>query len=412
MTLLLTALVALAADLTAGGGPAWPQWGGPNRNFVVPAEPLAESWPAGGPAKLWDRPLGDGFSAIVGDGRALFTLYRAGSQDVVIALDAQTGATRWEYRYDAPFTDHCSFNEAGPGPRAAPLIAGDVLVTASTSGMMHAFDRDTGRVLWRRDLAQDAAVRPCGYSNSPIAYKDTVIALVGGDDKGVMAFARRTGEVVWHSQNFKNSYASPTMIELCGQPQLVVFTYGEVAGLNPDTGALEWMHPHVSEMGINVSMPVWGDDGLLFVSSAYNGGSRVLRVRRDGGKTQVDEVWANQRVRIHFGNAVRIGGVVYASNGDTPTAPFAAIDVNTGEFRWRTRGIARASLLASGDRLVILDEDGQLTLAVPEDAGLRVLARAPIMKSTSWTVPTLIGTTLYLRDRQRIVALDLGRPKG
>jgi hypothetical protein len=29
------------------------------------------------------------------------------------------------------------------------------------------------------------------------------------------------------------------------------------------------------------------------------------------------------------------------------------------------------------------------------------------MSGTSWTVPTLVGTTLYLRDRRNIMALRL-----
>jgi len=92
-----------------------------------------------------------------------------------------------------------------------------------------------------------------------------------------------------------------------GQPELVVFTYGEVSGLNPRTGNLEWSVPHASEQGVNVATPVWGPGNLLFVSSAYNGGSRVLRLSRSDGQVSVAEVWANRRVRIHFGNAVRDG---------------------------------------------------------------------------------------------------------
>ena len=77
--------------------PAWPQWGGPDRNFVSSAKGLAASWPIAGPRKLWSRPLGEGHSAISGDGTRLYTLYRPlhqgshADQEVVAALDAKTG---------------------------------------------------------------------------------------------------------------------------------------------------------------------------------------------------------------------------------------------------------------------------------------------------------------------------------
>ncbi len=94
--------------------------------------------------------------------------------------------------------------------------------------------------------------------------------------------------------------------------------------------------------------PLWGADHLLFVSSAYNGGSRVLKLSRTGDRVSAEEVWANKRVRIHFGNAVRFEHRIYASSGDFGSAPFAAIDVSTGEMSWRDRSMTRSTLNSCG----------------------------------------------------------------
>ncbi len=125
--------VAPAPNPDSSDPSAWPQWGGPSRNFVVDARELASSWPADGPRRLWQRPLGEGYSAIVTDGRTLYTLFRDGTADVAIALDATTGATIWQTRYEAPFVETCS-ERLGPVPRAAPLIAADRLITMSAAG--------------------------------------------------------------------------------------------------------------------------------------------------------------------------------------------------------------------------------------------------------------------------------------
>ena len=143
MSLAVWALVLLTGILPGGDRTAWPQWGGPARNFVPPgidARDLTTSWPKEGPRRLWERPLGEGYSSIVTDGRTLYTLFRDKSADVAIALDAATGATVWESRYDAPFDETCS-ERLGPAPRAAPLIAGDRLITTSAGGLMNSFDR-------------------------------------------------------------------------------------------------------------------------------------------------------------------------------------------------------------------------------------------------------------------------------
>jgi outer membrane protein assembly factor BamB len=389
---------------------AWPQWGGPDRNFAVSARALAESWPADGPKRLWQRPLGDGLSAIVTDGATLYTMYRDGANDVVVALDAVSGKTKWEARYEAPFNETCSFR-LGAVPRAAPLIAGDRVVTVSAGGLMNSFDRATGKQQWKVDLLEGHSngSRACGYSASPVAFEDLLITTAGGAGRGVVGVKTGTGEIAWRSQDFQNGYSSPVLVDVGGRKEVIVFTYGEIAGLDPRTGALDWMRPHPADQGVNVATPLWGADNLLFVSSAYNGGSRVLRLKRTGDSIEPEEVWANKRVRIHFGNAVRLGRYVYTSNGDFGAAPFAAVDVTTGDMLWRDRGVGRSTVIAAGDKLIILSEDGQLVLATPTKQGLTVHARAALLKETAWTVPTLSGTKLYLRDREQIMAVELGK---
>lgn len=406
--LLLAAAIGVM-DAAAPNG-SWPQWGGPNRNFVTAAVDLATTWPAQGPRRIWQRPLGDGFSSIVTDGATLYTLYRDGDEDVAVALDAKTGATRWTAKYLAPFKETCS-ERLGPAPRAAPLLDGERVITVSSGGLMNAFRRTDGARLWTLDLLAGTpeALRACGYSTSPLVYKNTIITTAGGKGRGVLAIDAATGKIAWASQDFQNGYSSPILIDLDGRPEVIVFTYGEIAGLNPDTGALEWSRPHPSDQGVNVATPIWGDDHLLFVSSAYDGGSRMLKLARTANGVTAEEVWATARVRVHFGNAVRLGSRVYASNGDMGAAPFAAIDVATGAMVWRDRSVSRATLIGAGNRLVILDEDGNLALATPGDNGLEVHAKVPLLTERAWTVPTLSGTTLYVRDRKQIMALDLGK---
>jgi outer membrane protein assembly factor BamB len=56
---------------------------------------------------------------------------------------------------------------------------------------------------------------------------------------------------------------------------------------------------------------------------------------------------------------------------------------------------------------LILDEDGQIGLATPSRSGLNVLAKAPLLTNRAWTVPTLVGSRLYVRDRKSMMAVEL-----
>ncbi len=64
--------------------------------------------------------------------------------------------------------------------------------------------------------------------------------------------------------------------------------------------------------------------------------------------------------------------------------------------------------MRADDKVILLDEDGNLALVSLSEAGLRVLSRAQVAKSIAWTGPTLVGTTVYLRDRVNIMAFDVG----
>jgi outer membrane protein assembly factor BamB len=374
---------------------------------MTTAKGLAASWPASGPKQLWSRPLGQGHSSILVSGNTLYTMYSQGQQEIVIALAADTGKTIWEHKYDAP-TAGMNYKE-GLGPHSTPLLAGDRLFTVGAIGMFHALDKKTGKVLWSHDLWKEFGGKKMdrGYSCSPLLYKNTIILTLGGQGQTLIAFNPADGSVVWKNQSLDMSPSSPIIINVDGQDQLVAFMGKQIAGVNPDNGELLWSHPHVTDWGLNISTPVWGNDNLLFLSSAYSGGSRVLKLAQAGGKTTVTELWFNNRLRIHHGTAIRIGDYVYGSSGDFGPAFFAAINVKTGDIAFQDRSFPKINSLYVDGKLIILDEDGNLALATVSPAGLKVISKVSLMKNLAWTAPTLVGTKLYVRDRQAIAALDL-----
>jgi outer membrane protein assembly factor BamB len=369
-------------------------------------------WPESGPRQLWRRPLGEGYSSILVDGATLVTMYRRGDAEVVIALDAETGATRWEHAYRAPLTHDGYFdvwlNAAGPGPYSTPLIADGTVFVVGVTGEFHALDLRTGALRWSHDLVAMFDLRDYNaFAASPLAYAGNVILPLGGSRRGVVAFKRDTGALAWHGDPLPMGPGSPILIDVDGQKQLVVWGQGEVAGINPDDGHVLWRHGHPTQMALNISTPVWGHDKRLFVSSAYGGGSRMIRLSRIDGRTTTEDVWSNNRMRLHFGTALRMGHLIVGSSGDFGPAFVVALDADTGAEVWRERSFARAQMVEANGTLVILDEDGDIAVASISDRGLRVHARKAILTSNAWTPPTLVGSTLYVRDRKDILALDL-----
>lgn len=416
-------LQAVVVTLALGGAAppsadtSWPQWGGPRRNFTVETTGIRSSWPAAGPAKLWERTLGEGHSSIVAEGGRLYTMYRPAGllsmirrsqQEIVTAIDASTGRTIWEHPYDAS-TGGLDLSE-GAGPHSTPLILGDRLIVMSSRVEIMALDKATGRQIWYHDLIKElgAPMDDRGYSSSPIAYANTVLVPVGAPGASVVAFNPQSGAIVWKGGSFPVAPASPVLIKVDGQDQLVVSGANEIAGVNPSNGAVLWTHPNKTDWGLNISTPVWGDDNLLFVAAAYNNGARALKLTQAGGKTTVQEKWKQNRMRVHIGTVIRLGDFAVGSSGDFGPCPTVAIDINTGQILWQNRDFARSTFLHADGKLIVMDEDGTIGLATASRQGFTVLARAQVLTNRAWTPPTLLGTKLYVRDRKQMMAFELG----
>jgi len=408
---LIPVLLVLPVDgAYAGDAQAWLQWGGPNQDFHAPAGDIASQWPEGGPEELWSRALGDGYSAILAEDGRLYTMYREENEEAVACLDAASGETMWEHRYHHP-PHEGHVHSFGSGPRSTPLIAGDMLFTIGVAGRMHALKKKTGEVVWTADLWGDELggnVRGHGYASSPVAYADTVIVSVGGKAAGLVAFDRTSGAVKWKALDFKSSHSSPRIVELAGETQLLVFMAGELIGVDPDSGKLRWRFAHSNQWGHNISMPIVVDGETIFLSS-IQAGARGVRLARDGDTIEPEQIWSTRRIQFYHGSVVGNGDWVYGSSGTMGSAFMAAVNTRTGEIGWRERGIARANCVEADGKLIILDENGVLYLASATPEELVIHARTQLLSRVAWTVPTIVGRTLYVRDNEKILALDLGQ---
>jgi hypothetical protein len=113
-------------------------------------------------------------------------------------------------------------------------------------------------------------------------------------------------------------------------------------------------------------------------------------------------------MRVHHGDMIDLNNVVYGSSGDFGPAFFMAVNMSDGEVLWRERGFKKANCLYADDKMIILDEDGELALATVTPEKMTVHSRCKIGEPYAWAAPTLVGKKLLVRDRKHIMAFDLG----
>ena len=403
-------LVTLALTLFAGAANAadWPQFLGPTRDGVS-AETVAP-WTAP-PKVLWRQPLGEAHSSPVVAGGVVYAFFKpAGkNEDALAAFKADTGDKLWQKSYArAAFTPLF-----GVGPRGTPAVDGGRVYTLGNTGVLACWDAKTGEVAWKVDTLADFGAKNLffGVSTSPIVVGDTVVVMVGGPEAGVVGFEKLTGKVSWKATGDPASYAGPTL--LTTEPkQLVTLTGTHVRSLSPE-GKLLWSFPFKDGLNESSTTPVRVGD--LVVASSVTAGSVAFKLPAadaDPAATPT-RVWKNPALTCYFSTPVPVGADLYMINGQASlvnaSITLRCVDSLTGKPRWELPKVGKyhAALLRTADnKLLMLDDLGNLKLIQPDPAGYKELATAKVCGET-WAHPALSGGVAYVRDDKELIAIDL-----
>ncbi len=397
--------VALAATVVTQAANDWPQYLGPSRNGVYAGPALADAWGANGPKAVWRKQVGQGFAgpAVVGNRVILF--HRVGNEEVLESLDAATGDSVWRYAYPTRYRDDFGFDE---GPRAVPVVADGVIYTFGAEGQLHAVDLAKGTRLWSEDTMKRFGV-PKGFfgaAGSPLVEGGRVIANVGGDKAGIVAFEAKTGKVLWSATDDDASYSSGVAATIGGHRLGVFLTRDSLVGLDPASGMVQFQRRWRARIAasVNAATPIIvGDE--IFVSAQYGPGAGVLRVNG----SQLTDVWTSDDVLSnHYATSVFYNGYLYGFHGRQEFGPsFRAVEFETGTVKWSQEQFRAGSVLLAGDRLLITREGGELILASASPQAFKPIARAQILQGVVRPYPALADGLLYVRNENTLVCLDL-----
>jgi outer membrane protein assembly factor BamB len=397
----LAGVAALCVVSGSADAAEWPQFRGPDRQGTSAESGLLAGWAAGQPAELWRRSIGVGYSSVTIAGDRLYTMAAVEGEELVLCLDPSSGDELWR----AAVGPSKASDMDDSGPRSSPTVVDGVVYAASSAARLVALSAADGAPLWQRDLTSQESAPRFGYSISPLVDAGQVVVEAGAseEDPGVLALEARTGELRWSALAGPAGYSSPIVVEIAGRRQYVFFRRAgaEVVALSPG-GEVLWRHP-TAALAI-VTMPVFLPPDRIFVASADDVfGGLMLRVSEVGGAFAVEEVWSERLMRNHFNTSVLVDGHLYGFDNGT----FRCLDAETGEKKWARRGLGKGSLLAAGDLLFLLGDDGSLVLAPASPEGFREAGRVQAMNGRAWTSPSLAGGRIYMRDFDEIVAYDV-----
>lgn len=386
---------------------------------------LDADWKTHPPKLLWRQPIGAGWSAFAVVGDYAVTQEQHGNDECVTCYRVDTGKLVWSH------SDSVRFDPAtlggglgGVGPRATPAINGDRIYTQGATGIINCLDARTGDLVWQVDSGKRFGSEPLiwGKSSSPLVIPDRgiVVVAVGKSpqasdsdafDASLVAFDIHTGEVKWQSGQRVTSYASPVLVALDSQEQIVQVNQDFITSHDVDDGQVLWEHPWPGSSSANAScsQPVPIDANQLLLSKGYGTGAELLSIKRnDSGTWQIDVVWKAPVLKTKFANVVCRDRYAYALDDIS----LQCVELTTGSVKWKKRRrpeFGHGQILLVGSHLLVLSETGECCLVNCSPNRYQELAtfQALTDQGVTWNTPALSSSRLLVRNDLEAACYEL-----
>jgi outer membrane protein assembly factor BamB len=380
------------------------QWRGADRSGNYPDVNLLTSWPAGGPALLWEFDgLGNGYGSPVMTSKNIYVNGEIDTVSYLFALD-HSGKFLWK----APIGREWVQNY--PGSRSTPTVVDDLIYATAGMGALACIEAGTGKTRWSVDLVSDfhGTVPRFGFSESVLVEGDKVYCSPGNPDTNIVALDRFTGKIKWISKGTGEitSYTSPMMIRLPERNILVTFSKTTMLGMDSRDGTLLWSYAQEGQdIDCQCNTPYY-DEGMIYSVNGNGNGALKFSLAKDG-KT-ITEVYRNAKCDGLFGGFIKSGNYLYTSGYEKRS--FVVVDCSNGNIVDSLK-FDRGAIISADGMLYLYNEKGQVGLAKPAGAKIELVSSFKLTKGTKahFSHPVICDGILYIRHGKSLLAYDIRR---
>ncbi|MEW4528660.1 PQQ-binding-like beta-propeller repeat protein [Maioricimonas sp. JC845] len=393
------AIACLDSPAALAAGTDWPYWRGPQMNGVSTEKNLPTEWdPDGGEGSnlLWKREdLGTRSTPIVMNGK-VYVLCRDLPEtnkegEKVVCLDAATGETIWENRWNVFLSDV-------PDTRVAwSAVVGDPetgnVFALGVCGQFQCMNGETGETIWSHSMSEEYGLLTTygGRTNFPIIHETNVIisgVIIGWGEYAkpqhrFIAFDKRNGQPTWYEGTrplpHDTTYSAPVLTVFNGEAALVFGSGdGGVHAFQPRTGKRIWTY-NVSKRGINTTPLVVGDRVYCGHSEENLDDTKMgalfcLDGTRKGDITESGELWRVKELFAGKSSPLHVDGRIYAFDD---RAKLWVVDAETGEkiYSKSLGTMMRASPLYADGKIYAAEANGRWYTMKPTEDGVEFLHR-------------------------------------
>ncbi len=387
----------------ASGSAPWPGFRGANRDSHYDQKPILTNWPAQGLKLLWRQPCGGGYSSFAIANGGAFTIEQRRDSEVAVAYDFTDGREMWTCAWSDHFQEY--FSEEGP--RSTPTFDGGKIYVLGAMGELRCLDAETGKTIWSHNILVEyhASVPTYGIASSPLILGDKLVVQSGaGNGKSVLCLDKRDGKLLWSALDDPMGYASPALVNLAGQDQIIVCAESRTLGFNIEDGKLLWEIPwRVLHNQMPIAQPILLSTNRFLLSAGYFTGCAAVEVSKTSAGFNARIAWQNKNLKNKFTSSVFWQGYIYGLDEDILTCLNAA----TGERKWKDGRYGYGQLLLARGHLIILSGDGELALVKATPDRYDEVARFQAIKGKTWNHPAIADGKIFVRNSQEMASFQV-----
>lgn len=400
---LLILLATTSTLVLSAAPPEWPEWRGPGGQGHAPASArnLPTAW-SDTSNVVWKSVLpGRGWSSPVIDGNRIWVTTAhetpASPEETKERLKANTSDQPLTLLSKVAMHALCIDRTSGKILHNLPLLseqnpqwvhtlnsyASPTPVLESGRGYFHfgtfgtfCVDTTSGAILWTNTSLK--VMHENGPGSSPILAGDLLVFhLDGSDTQSIVALDKRTGKPAWQTQRsgamanhpqLRKSYATPTLVPVDGQTQLLSQGADWLYAYDPANGRELWKLKYGS-LGFSLSSRAVTGHGRMYLCTGYSRSEvHAIQLPTNSGTNPVPEAthtWKYTKGAPTMSSPLLVGNELYFVNDSG--GMFTCLDAHTGQeiYRERLGGSHSASPLLADGLIHLASREGDIHLIRP-----------------------------------------------
>lgn len=398
----------------------WPNWRGPHGNGVADGAGYPTSWDESSVVWKFDLDgVGASTPAVYGD--QIFVTTTRSNKNLLTCLGLD-GRQVWTSELGKSWEG--KQGKDGTGANPSPVVDGERVFVYFKSGDFGCFDL-TGRKVWSVNVFQEFAEVTTetlwwDLGTSPVLTSDAVVVtMMHSGPSYLAAFDRGTGKLMWKHdrrtdapREAAQSYTTPIVTKNpAGQEVIVVTGADYVTAHSAADGAELWrvgsLNPDHNEYFRSISSSVAGD-GIVVAPYARGGTLTAIRMGGSGDVTGSHVIWTNQDTSADVPTPTIADGRVFVLR-DTKRArgTVDCLDLATGRTIWSGqlpphRTTYRASPIFADGRLYLARQDGTIFVVDAMGDEFKVLGENRVFSEHTIATPVLVNGSILVRTQDSL----------